>query len=416
MKEIRSETPWKVPGKWSVCPYVFEPEVRAGWKIPPKVTVHDVTLRDGEQTPGVVFRKEEKLKIAHALEEAGIHRIEGGMIATSQEDFDAIAAIAKEIKHSEVACFARARRDDMEAAVKSGVKRAVMEITAQDPIIKGIWGSRGKAAEEIIKLVKFGKENGLKVTYFLMESSRASIDLLRDIIIPVAEEGKPDHIALVDTRGSAYPPAFAWLVTQVKKWVKVPIEIHCHNNWGFATATTLAGVTAGAEVVHTCVNGMGGNAPLDEIIMGLGAFLKVDTGVKTEGFRKLSAMVKDFSRAEWYKPFVGSLTSQVEVGIATRQMWDRRTEHGYGRAEPLNYEVVGGKAVDVVLGKKSGRYSIMLKAWEYGLPQPSEEQAMKMVSLIKAISESEKRLVTDGEFKEIYSKVVRAKRTEQGGG
>jgi len=100
----------------------------------------------------------------------------------------------------------------MELAVKSGVKRAVMEITAQDHIIKGIWGSRGKAAEEIIKLVKFGKENGLKVTYFLMESSRASLDLLRDIIIPVAEEGKPDNIAIVDTRGSAYPPAFAWLV------------------------------------------------------------------------------------------------------------------------------------------------------------------------------------------------------------
>ncbi len=396
MSQGTGETPWKVPGKWSVCPYVFEPEVRAAWKVPPKVTVHDVTLRDGEQTPGVVFRKEEKLKIAHALEEAGIHRIEGGMIATSQEDFEAIAAMAKEIKNSEVACFARARRD-------------VMEITAQDPIIKGIWGSRGKAAEEIIKLVKFGKDNGLKVTYFLMESSRASIDLLRDIIIPVAEEAKPDHIALVDTRGSAYPPAFAWLVTQVRKWVKVPIEIHCHNNWGFATATTLAGVTAGAEVVHTCVNGMGGNAPLDEIIMGLGAFLKVDTGVKTEGFRKLSAMVKDFSRAEWYKPFVGSLTSQVEVGIATRQMWDRRTEHGYGRAEPLNYEVVGGKAIDVVLGKKSGRYSIMLKAYELGIPMPSEEQATAMLNQIKKISEDNKRLVSEEEFKKIYSQVMGAK-------
>ncbi|HSR11435.1 MAG TPA: hypothetical protein VLS90_08295, partial [Thermodesulfobacteriota bacterium] len=258
MSQQKSETPWKVQGKWSVSPYCFEPEVRANWKIPSKVTVHDVTLRDGEQTPGVVFRKDEKLKIAHALEDAGIHRIEGGMIATSQEDFDAIAAMAKEIKRSEVACFARARRDDMEAAVRSGVKRAVMEITAQDPIIKGIWGSRQKAAEEIVKLVKFGKENGLKMTYFLMESSRAPIDLLRDIIVPVAEEGKPDQIALVDTRGSAYPPAFAWLVSKVKEWVKVPIEIHCHNNWGFATATTLAGVTAGAEVVHTCINGMGG--------------------------------------------------------------------------------------------------------------------------------------------------------------
>ena len=409
MSQGTGETPWKVPGKWSVSPYCFEADVRANWKLPPQVTIHDVTLRDGEQTPGVVFRKEEKLKIAHALEEAGIHRIEGGMIATSQEDFDAIAAMAKEIKNSEVACFSRARRDDMEMAVKSGVKRAVMEITAQDPIIKNIWGSRGKAAEEIIKLVKFGKENGLKVTYFLMESSRASLDLLRDIIIPVAEEGKPDHIAIVDTRGSAYPPALAWLVEQVKKWVRVPIEIHCHNNWGFATATTLAGVTAGAEVVHTCVNGMGGNASLDEIIMGLEAFLHMDTGVKTQGFHQLSAMVKEFSRAEWYKPFVGPLTSQVEVGIATRQMWDRRSEPGYGRAEPLNYEIVGGKAVDVVLGKKSGRYSIMLKAWESNLPLPSEDQASAMLNQIKKISEDHKRLVSNEEFKKIYTQVMGGK-------
>jgi len=404
------ETPWKVPGKWSVCPYVFEPEVRANWKIPPKITVHDVTLRDGEQTPGVVFRKEEKLKIAHALEDAGIHRIEGGMIATSQEDFDAIAAMAKEIKNSEVCCFSRARRDDMELAVKAKVKRAIMEITAQDPIIKNIWGSRGKAAEEIIKLVKFGKENGLKVTYFLMESSRASLDLLKEIIIPVAEEGKPDHIALVDTRGSAYPPGLAWLVAEVKKWVRVPLEIHCHNNWGIATAATMAAVTAGVEVVHTCVNGMGGNASLDEIIMGLEAFLKVNTGVKTQGFRQLSAMVKEYSRAEWYKPFVGPLTSQVEVGIATRQMWDRKTEHGYGRAEPLNYEIVGGKAIDVVLGKKSGRYSIMLKAWENKLPLPSEEQASTMLNQIKKISEDNKRLVSEEEFKKIYSQVMGGKK------
>jgi len=404
-----SETPWKVAGKWSVCPYVFEPEVRANWKIPPKITVHDVTLRDGEQTPGVVFRKEEKLKIAHALEDAGIHRIEGGMIATSKEDFDAIAAMAKEIKTSEISCFSRARRDDMEMAVKAGVKRAIMEITAQDPIIKNIWGSRGKAAEEIIKLVKFGKENGLKVTYFLMESSRASLDLLKEVIIPVAEEGKPDNIAIVDTRGSAYPPALAWLVAEVQKWVRVPIEVHCHNNWGFATASTLAAVTAGAQVVHTCVNGMGGNASLDEIIMGLEAFLGAKTGVKTQGFQKLSAMVKDFSRAEWYKPFVGPLTSQVEVGIATRQMWDRKTEPGYGRAEPLNYEIVGGKAIDVVLGKKSGRYSIMLKAWEAKLPLPSEEQATAMLNQIKKISEDNKRLVGEEEFKKIYAQVMGGK-------
>jgi isopropylmalate/homocitrate/citramalate synthase len=131
--------------------------------------------------------------------------------------------------------------------------------------------------------------------------------------------------------------------------------------------------------------------------------------VKTQGFQKLSAMVKEFSRAEWYKPFVGPLTSQVEVGIATRQMWDRKTEPGYGRAEPLNYEIVGGKAVDVVLGKKSGRYSIMLKAWEANLPLPSEEQASAMLNQIKKISEDNKRLVSDEEFKKIYSQVMGGK-------
>jgi len=316
--------------------------------------------------------------------------------------------MVREIKNSEIASFCRARRDDLERSVKAGVHRVVMEITAQDPIIKNIWGSRGKAAEEIVKLSQFAKGNGMQVTFFLMESSRAPLDLLKDVVVPVVDEGKADHVAVVDTRGSAYPPAFAWLISQIKSWVKVPIEVHCHNNWGLATAVTLAGITAGAEVVHTCVNGMGGNAPLDEIILGAEALLGVTTGVKTEGFRQLSAMVKEISRADWYKPFVGPLTSQVEVGIATRQMWDRKNEKGYGRAEPLNYEIVGGKAIEVVLGKKSGRYSIMLKAWELGLPQPSEEQAAQMVNRVKEISEAERRLVTEDEFKKIYAELVRS--------
>jgi methanogen homocitrate synthase len=404
-----SETPWIQPGKWSISPYGFEPEVRAGWQLPKQVTIHDVTLRDGEQTPGVVFRKDEKLKIAHALEEAGVQRIEGGMVSVSPEDFDAIRTMVKEIKNAEIASFCRARRDDIDLAIKAGVHRAVMEITALDPIIKSIWGSRGKAVEDIVKLTQHAKANGLKVTFFLMESARAPLDMIRELIVPVVKEGKADNVAIVDTRGSAYPPGFAWQVAQVKKMVKVPIEIHCHNTWGVATATTLAAITAGAEVAHTCLNGLGGNASLDEIIMGTEAFLGVKTGVKTEGFRQLSAMVKEFSQADWYKPFVGGLNEQVEVGIATRQMWDRRNEKGYGRAELLNYEIVGGKAIEVVLGKKSGRYSIMLKAWESGLPQPSEEQASEMLNRVKKISEDHKRWLTDGEFREIYSEVMSRK-------
>ncbi|MBI5969011.1 MAG: hypothetical protein HY882_14285, partial [Deltaproteobacteria bacterium] len=255
--QAKTETAWKVEGKWSVSPYSFEPEVRKDWQLPKQITIHDVTLRDGEQTPGVVFRKDEKLKIAHALEEAGVQRIEGGMASVSEEDFDAIKTMTKEIKNSEIASFCRARRDDVELAMKAGVQRVIVEITALDPIIKNIWGSRGKAVEDILRIVQEAKANGLKVTFFLMESARAPLDLIKDLIVPVVEEGKADNVAIVDTRGSAYPPGFAWLVTQVRKMVKVPIEIHCHNVWGIATATTLAGISAGAEVVHTCINGMG---------------------------------------------------------------------------------------------------------------------------------------------------------------
>ncbi len=405
--QAKSETPWRVEKKWSVSPYCYEPEVRAQWHLPSQLTIHDATLRDGEQTPGVVFRKEEKLKIAHALEEAGVQRIEGGMVSVSDEDFDAIKTMAKEIKNAEIASFLRARRDDIDLAIKAKVHRGVVEITASDGDINRIWGSRGKAAEVIVKLVKHAKENGLKITFFLMESSRASLDLIKEVVVPVVEEGKADSVAIVDTRGVAYPPAFAWLVSQVRKMVRVPIEVHCHNVWGVATATTLAGITAGAEVAHTCINGLGGNASLDEIVLGAEAFLGLKTGVNTEGFYALSGMVKEFSRAEWYKPFVGLLNPKAEAGIGVRRMWERRNEFGYGRADALNYEIVGRKPVEVVLGKKSGRYSIVLKAWELGLPQPTEEQAAEMLSIIKEISTKHKRWITEDEFQKIYSDITK---------
>ena len=140
--------------------------------------------------------------------------------------------------------------------------------------------------------------------------------------------------------------------------------------------------------------------------MGAEAFLGVETGIKPQAFRQLSAMVKEFSRADWYKPFVGLMTAQVEVGIATQLMWEKRHERGMGRAEPLNYEIVGGKSAELVLGKKSGKYSIMLKAWEFGLPIPSEEQIPEILDQVKRRSEKEKRLVTDDEFKKIYSDVT----------
>ena len=220
MVRAKSETPWKVPEKWTVSRYSFEPEVRAGWQLPKRVIVHDSTLRDGEQTPGVVFRKDEKLKIAHALEDAGVQRIEGGMPAVSAEDAEALRAMTREIKHSEIAAFVRTRQDDIDLALKCNVQRIVMEIGAGDDYIQRIWGSRVKAVEAVVEAARHGKEKGLKVNFFLMNSTMADLGLLRELILPAVNEGKVDSIAIVDTAGNTYPAAFAWLVGQVKKMVR----------------------------------------------------------------------------------------------------------------------------------------------------------------------------------------------------
>lgn len=405
----KSQTPWVVPGKWSTSMHNWVPEVRGGWSLPPRVLIHDVTLRDGEQTPGVVFRLEEKLKIAHALAEAGVQRIEGGMAAVSEEDAEAISRMTKEIKTAEIASFCRARKGDVELSLKCNVGRVVIELAARDEQINSIWGNREKAIESLVSIIKYAKSAGVKVTLFLMESSRADLALLESLIVPSVKEGKADSVSLVDTRGCLLPKGTAYLIKKIKQWVNVPVEFHGHNNWGMGTANTLAAVTAGAEAVHTCINGLGGNAALEECVMGLEGLLGINTGIKTERLLSLTQMAMEFSKANWYKPFVGPTVSYVEAGIPTKTMWDHRDEPGMGRAEFLNYAVVGGKSVTLVLGKKSGRYSIMLKALELGLPVPPEELASQMLDQVKNLSIEKKDLVDDGEFRRIYQQVMAAK-------
>lgn len=402
-----SKKPWIVPGKWSTSMYNWAKEIRSRWILPSKVVIHDVTLRDGEQTPGVVFRMEEKLKIAHALADAGVQRIEGGMAAVSPEDAEAISRMAKEIKTAEIASFCRVRKGDIDLGLRCNVKRLIIELAARDEQINSTFGCREKAVESLIDVIKYAKNKGAMVTLFLMESSRADLDLLETLIVPSVKEGKPDSVALVDTRGCCLPEAMVFLVRTLKEWVNIPIEVHCHNVWGLATANTLAAVTAGAEVIHTCINGLGGNASLDECVMGLEGFLGINTGIETEKMIGLSQMTREFSGTNWYKPFVGEGVSDVEAGIPVKSMWENRHEPGMGR-EFLNYEVVGGRSATVVLGKKSGRFSILLKATELNLPLPSEEQSNEMLSRVKSLSIERKRLVNDEEFKEIYNKVMSA--------
>ena len=398
----RSETPWRVPDKWDTSRHNWAEEVRKDWTLPSHVTIHDVTLRDGEQTAGVVFGVKEKLEIAHALADMGVERIEGGMAAVSPDDAEAITRMAKELKGVEISTFARTRKDDCDLAVKCGVGRIIMEVSTPVASMTRIWGSTEKAVEAIVDNLKYVKSHGIKATLFLLSSMTAEPSLLKKLIVPAVEEGGADNICVVDTTGVSLPQAMYYMVRKVKEWVDVPIEVHVHNMWGCGTAGTLASVMAGAEIIHTCVNGMGGNASIDECIMGLEGLLGIDTGIKTKQLMALSDMVRKYAKRDWYKPFLGSKTREVEIGIATQNMWAVRNEPKEG----TYLEQVGGGGVTILLGKKSGRYSMLFKAEEFGLPEPSQEEAYKMLDQVKALSNKKKGRVDDDEFKEIYHQVM----------
>jgi len=397
-----SETPWRVPDKWDTSRHNWAEEVRKDWTLPSHVTIHDVTNRDGEQTPGIVFGVKEKLDIAHALADMGVERIEGGMAAVSPDDAEAITRMSKEIKGVEISTFARTRKDDCDLAVKCGVGRIIMEIPTPLARMNAIWGTPEKAVESLVELTNYVKDQGLNCTLFLLSTMLSDVEHLKRLIIPTVEEGGADCVCLVDTTGVSLPQSMYYIVRKIKEWVDVPIEVHVHNHWGCGTAGTLAAVMAGAEIIHTCVNGLGGNAAIDECVMGLEGLLGIDTGIKTKQLMALSDMVRGYAKRDWFKPFLGSKTREAEVGIGTQRMWLTRNEPQEG----TYLEQVGGGGTTVILGKKSGRYSMMLKALEFGWPIPEQEEAYKMLDQVKALSNKKKGPVDDDEFKEIYDQVM----------
>jgi methanogen homocitrate synthase len=408
MSQGSESIPWVVPGKWSVSRYDFEPEVRQDWCLPARVTIHDVTLRDGEQWPGVVLTKAEKLRIAHALADLGVQRIEGGMPVVSEEDADAVRAMSREIHNAEISALVRPSRTDLELAANCGVRHVILEVLAMPLAIQLFFGgSVEKCVEECIKLTEFAAQNGIETTLFLADTTRAEQTLLASLIEPIARQGKLSSVAIVDTRGCALPHAMAWLVKSIRSMTALPIEVHAHNDFGLATATTLAAVAAGAEVMHTAINALNGNAALDECVMGAEALLGVDTGVQLAGLTALSELVRQASGADWYKPFVGTGLNLQEVGQVALPMWLYRDQVGHGQADIFpNYQVVGGKAVELVLGKMSGKYSIAFKAWQLGLAIPSDEANAEILSQVKSLSQREKRLVTDDEFRAMHEAVT----------
>ncbi|HUA20420.1 MAG TPA: hypothetical protein VMB25_16850 [Bryobacteraceae bacterium] len=404
-----SEQPWKTD-KWFVSPWDFEPAVREQLHFPKQVTFHDITLRDGEQQTGVIFTKDDKIRIAEGLAEAGVHRIEAGMPVVSPSDTAAIKEIVKRNLGPKVFAFSRCMVEDVKRAVDCGVAGIVMEVPSSTHIIEYAYKwPLERAINLSIESTAYAHSQGLEVVFFPIDFSRAEMKWVLDLILRVANEGWMDALALVDTFGVVSPHAMQYLVREVKKRVNKRLEAHFHMDFGMGIANTIMAVAEGVEVIHSTVLGLGeraGNVPMEETAMALLTLYGVDTGLKYDKLYGLARLVEQLSghKVASNRPVVGEALFQIESGIIASWWQNCGAEHPT-ELFPFRWDVVGQPKAKVVLGKGSGIDSIKAALKDIGV-QATEEEAMQVVVAVKEFSLQHKRLLTDAEFRSVVAKTL----------
>lgn len=387
--------------KWWVSPYNFVPEVRDAMDLPPRVEIHDATLRDGEQTPGVVFSVDDKIAIAQMLSDVGVERIEAGMPAVSAQDAEAIRQISELGLNARIFTFARAMKKDIDMALECGAQGVIIEVPIGYPKLKTQFGWTWRdVLERSAPIINYAREQGLYAVFFPYDTTRARADDLENLCKGIMAESPPDSIGIVDTMGCATPEAIKYMVRWVKRMTGLPIEIHTHNDFGMGVATELAAVTAGAEVVHSCGNGLGertGNAALEELMLGLDLLYGYDTGYRLDKLPELGALLSDLANVPIArnKPILGAGNFTRESGIGINLvMHDPLVMFG-------THPALTGRVGEVVLGKKSGKASIKYKLDALGLGEADDEETAGILDMVKLAGIEKRDILSDEEFRTI---------------
>ncbi|MBA2741750.1 MAG: hypothetical protein H0U46_07045 [Actinobacteria bacterium] len=375
----------------------------------PKVAVglYDTTLRDGEQTVGVVLSPEDKLAIATALSEAGVDRIEAGFPRVSEDDWRSIELILDAGLDAEIWGFSRAVPADVEALVELGLRASVIESPISDAKLAALGVSRQTMIDRIRSAVALASESGIRVAFFGVDSSRADLTFAKQAYASAVDAGAAE-VVVVDTLGIATPEAAAYLVGEIADRVEVPVHWHGHNDFGLATAAAVAAVQAGATWVQGTVNGMGeraGNADLLEVALALEALYGIPTRLRFERVRDLARLVESLSGiplAPW-KPITGENLFTRESGAVAAQF------HDPPAIEPYSSELVGAQR-GIVLGKKSGIDSIRIKLEELELDF-AEDRRPELLDAVKRLGVKKRGLVSDSEFKRLVNRKRGSART-----
>jgi len=365
-----------------------------------QIKIDDTTLRDGEQTAGVVFSNKEKIEIARLLGELGVHQIEAGIPAMGGDEAETIKKIASMGLPCSVLAWNRTVIADIQKSIDCGVDAVAVSVPTSDIHIEHkLKKSRDWVLESVKESVDFAKKNKLYVSVNMEDASRSDVAYLLEFC-QTAKNAGADRVRFCDTLGILDPFQTYQVIKHLYENAGIEIEMHTHNDFGMATANALAGLRAGATYVNTTVNGLGeraGNAALEEVVMALKVIEKIDLGMKTQMFRRVSEYVAEASSrtVPIWKAIVGTNCFAHESGI-----------HADGVIKnPLNYEPYAPEEVglerQIVIGKHSGSRAIIAKFNEYGI-DISQQDADCILEQVRKKALEVKRALFDKELVQLY--------------
>ncbi len=371
-----------------------------------RVRIFDTTLRDGEQTPGVALSPEKKLAIAKKLDNLGVDAIEAGFPIISEGEQQAIKLITKANLQSEICGLARTSKKDIDAAIDCGLNYIHTFIATSDIHLQyKLKMTREQALAKAIEAVEYGKSHGLQVEFSAEDATRTDREFLNHVFTEVAK-AKADRIDIPDTVGYSTPQYIAEITKDAIIASKLPISVHCHNDFGLAVANAISGLQAGAQCAHVTINGIGeraGNASLEELVMALQCLqfsAKWETNIKTNLLYETSKYVSNLVGivVQPNKAIVGENAFGHESGIHT---------HGI-LSNPLTYEPISpdlvGRTRWLQVGKHAGIHGVSAMLEEYGI-KPNEAQLRQILEKVKAIGDQGKQ-VTDVELLSIANEIL----------
>jgi len=389
---------------WWLSEFNRKPEVLGETKFPKRLKIYDTTLRDGEQTIGVSFDRKEKLEIAKVLDEMGVDRIEAGMPVVSTEDREAVELILKAGLKAEIWGFCRAVKGDIEACADVGVKHVVIEIATSSIKMKANNFTPEGVLTKIVDSLQYAKSRGLYTAFFAVDATRADLPYLETVYKKAVNEGKSDEVVIVDTLGVATPETMSYLTRKLREWVAVPIMVHCHSDFGMATACTFSSLKAGASCAHVTINGLGektGNSDIAETVFAAKLY-GVDVAIDLKTLYKASKLVERITKVPIspLKPVVGDFVFKRESGVTAAQVISYPPS-----VEPYSPELLGVER-EVLLSKKSGKRSVEYKLEKMNV-RATSEQIDELLKRVKDLGVKKKGLVNEDEFKQMVKEVVK---------